>query len=231
MDQGQQPADETLVYLLSLTDAPPQGPAWDSILAQVHGASTASLFVLSRRAQSSEVRREAAAALNSRLHEPGDGGSEKPSSDVVSQGELPPELATHRHFYKFSEGEQWVLATRSGVRVAAFRSEAELDQWWRGLRKQRGASSLRSENPRRDCHLISESYQGGTAMGATGSASAFPPRNTGRASGTQPTNPGLTERQGTYRTGPICGGRLVSTGWIAPLGRSAARMREGKPRA
>jgi hypothetical protein len=139
MDQGQQPANETLHYLLSISNGPPQGPAWDAVLAQVRGASTASLFILSRKAQSSDVRREAAAALNARLHEPGDGGPAKPSSaDAVSQDELPPELATHRHFYKFSEGEQWVLATRSGVRVAEFPSEAELDQWWRGLRKQRG---------------------------------------------------------------------------------------------
>jgi len=31
-----------------------------------------------------------------------------------------------------------VLTTRGGVRVAVFPSEAELDRWWLGLKKQRG---------------------------------------------------------------------------------------------
>jgi hypothetical protein len=48
------------------------------------------------------------------------------------------ELATHRHFDKFSEDERWVLTTRSGARVAVSSSEVELDQWWRCLKKQRG---------------------------------------------------------------------------------------------
>jgi hypothetical protein len=45
---------------------------------------------------------------------------------------------TARHFYKFSDDDQWVLTTRSGVKIAAFASEADLDRWWRGLKKQRG---------------------------------------------------------------------------------------------
>jgi len=48
------------------------------------------------------------------------------------------ELATHRHFDKFSEDECWVLTTRSGAGVAVSSSEVELDQWWRCLKKQRG---------------------------------------------------------------------------------------------
>ena len=127
-----------LQQLLSISDELPQGPLREGIFAQLRAAPSASLFILSREAQSEEVRCEAATILSARLREDDAQSPESPPTDAVSQGELPAELATHRHFYKFPENEGWVLTTRSGTRVAVFSSEAELDQWWRGLKKQRG---------------------------------------------------------------------------------------------
>jgi hypothetical protein len=138
MDEHGSFSNEMLQYLLSIPDPLPEGKQGD-IRAQLHRAPSASLFVLSRQAQSAEVRCEAARALDARLREGDDSGAAASRHwDAVARGELPPELATARHFYKFPEDEQWVLATRSGVRVATFSSEADLDHWWRGLKKQRG---------------------------------------------------------------------------------------------
>jgi hypothetical protein len=134
---AEEPHSEAFQYLQSIGGELPPGPMRESILAQLRAAPSASLFILSRKAQSADVRCEAATILTARWHE--DDASPEPAPfDAVSQRELPAELATHRHFYKFSEGERWVLTTRSGVKVAVFSSETELDQWWRGLKKQRG---------------------------------------------------------------------------------------------
>ena len=130
-------SQEAINRLLSVADGLPQGPTLDDILAQLHSASLAAVFILSRKAQSREVRDEAAKIVKARLHDD-DNGPEPPLFDALSQGELPPNLATHRHFYKFPEDQWWVLTTRSGIRVGAFPSEAELDCWWLGLKKQRG---------------------------------------------------------------------------------------------
>ena len=127
-----------LQHLLSIDDELSQGPAREGILAQLQAAPSASLFILSRKAQSEEVRYEAATILTARLHEDEADNPESAFATAVSQGELPAELATHRHFYKFADDDGWVLTTRSGIQVAAFASEAELDRWWRGLKKQRG---------------------------------------------------------------------------------------------
>ena len=105
---------------------------------QLRAAPSATLFILSRESKSKEVRCEADTMLSARLRGDDANCPEPAPFNAVSQGELPAELATHRHFYKFSEGEGWVLTTRSGIRVAVFSSEAELDQWWKGLKKQRG---------------------------------------------------------------------------------------------
>ncbi len=138
MDENKNFSNETLQHLLSIPDPLPAGML-GGIAGQLRAAPLASVFVLSRKAQSSEVRTEAGRLVNFRLREDDPVGSESsPHSDAVTRGELPPELATARHFYKFPEGEQWVLTTRSGVRIAAFLSEADLDHWWRGLKKQRG---------------------------------------------------------------------------------------------
>lgn len=138
MDENKNCPIEGPQYLLSISDPLPDGMR-DDIAARLREAPLASLFVLSRQAQSSEVRSEAAAALNDRMRDDDDSASAtSPSLDAVARGELPPDLATARHFYKFSEDDQWLLTTRSGVRIAAFASEDELDRWWRGLRKQRG---------------------------------------------------------------------------------------------
>ena len=127
-----------LRQLLSRTDELPPGPEREGILAQLQSAPSAALFILSRDSQSEGVRCEAAAVLSARLRGDDATGPEPPSFNAANQGELPAELATHRHFYKFAEGGGWALTTRSGIRVATFASEAELDQWWRGLKKQRG---------------------------------------------------------------------------------------------
>jgi hypothetical protein len=138
MDENKTFSNEMLQYLLSIPDPLPEGKQGD-VRVQLREAPSASLFVLSRQAQSSEVRSEAARALDARLREGDDSGPGAAlHSDAVARGELPPELATARHFYKFPEDEQWVLSTRSGVRIATFSSEADLDRWWRGLKKQRG---------------------------------------------------------------------------------------------
>jgi hypothetical protein len=138
MDGNKTLSNEMLQYLLSITDPLPEASQGD-ILVKLRDAPLASLFVLSRRAESSKIRSEAANALNARLREDDDPSStSSPHSEAVSRGELPPELATARHFYKFPENEQWVLTTRKGVKIADFGSEADLDHWWRGLKKQRG---------------------------------------------------------------------------------------------
>jgi len=138
MNEAKVFSQEALNQILSVADGLPHGPTLDGILVQLHAASLASLFILSQKAQSKEVRCEAAKIMNARLHEDDHCGPESPTSDAVSLGELPPKLATHRHFYKFFEDERWVLTTRSGIRVGTFPSEAELDFWWQGLKKQRG---------------------------------------------------------------------------------------------
>jgi len=102
-----------LQHLLSITDELPQGPVREGILAQLRATPSASLFILSKKAQSSEVRCEAATILTARLHENDANCPESPPFNAVSQGELPAELATHRHFYKFSEDECWVLTTEA----------------------------------------------------------------------------------------------------------------------
>lgn len=137
MDENKHLPNERLQSLLAIPDPLPEGML-DGIAVQLRAALLPSLFVLSRRAQSSAIRSEAAATLDARLHEDDEAPESSPSADAVARGELPPELATARHFYKFSEGDQWVLTTRSGVRIATFASEADLDRWWRGLKKQRG---------------------------------------------------------------------------------------------
>jgi hypothetical protein len=131
--------NETLQDLLSVADPLPAA-ALSDLPARLRDARAASLFTLSRQAQSSEVRAEAAKALSARLREdhPVAADEKSPQADAIARGELPPELATARHFYKFSDEDQWVLTTRSGVKVASFASEADLDRWWRGLRRQRG---------------------------------------------------------------------------------------------
>ncbi len=137
MNEAKTLSEEAINDLLLVADGLPHGPTLDEIRGQLHAASLASVFILSRKAQSSEVRCEAAKIVDARLHED-DNGPEPPAFDAVSQGELPPKLATHRHFYKFCEDHQWVLTTRSGVRIGVFPSEAELDRWWLGLKKQPG---------------------------------------------------------------------------------------------
>jgi hypothetical protein len=138
MDENKYFSNETLQHLLSVPDPLPAGTL-GNIAIQLREAPLASVFVLSRKAESSEIRSEAEKAVNARLREDGPAGIESsPHSDAVARGELPPDVATARHFYKFPEGEQWVLTTRSGVRIASFPSEADLDHWWRGLKKQRG---------------------------------------------------------------------------------------------
>lgn len=138
---------ESLQYPMSISDPIPEGKQ-DDIAVELREAPSASLFMLSRQAQSSGVRSQAAKALDGRLREedqstPGT----SPTSDAITRGELPPELATVRHFYKFPEGEQWVLTTRSGIKVAAFDSEGDLDHWWGGLKKQRGRILTRVRRP------------------------------------------------------------------------------------
>ena len=137
MNESKILSQEVINHLLVVADGLPHGPTIDEILVQLHAASLASVFILSRKAQSSEVRCEAAKIVNARLHED-DNGPEPPAFDAVSQGELPPKLATHRHFYKFLEDQRWVLTTRNGIRIGAFPNEAELDRWWLGLKKQPG---------------------------------------------------------------------------------------------
>lgn len=133
---GQKRLDNTaLDELLSITDDKYQESERDDLLTPLYEATAVSLFVLSREALSSKVRSEAAIALDARLRE---GAESVPPSNSAAPQELPPELASHRHFYKFCEDRQWMLTTRGGIRVATFASEAELDQWWRGLRWQRG---------------------------------------------------------------------------------------------
>jgi len=138
MNEAKTLSREALNQLLSVADGLPDGPTLDELLVQFHAASLASLFILSRKAISKEVRCEAAKIVNARLHEDDPCDTESPISNGVSQHELPPKLATHRHFYKCFEDERWVLTTRSGIRVGIFSSEAELDFWWQGLKKQRG---------------------------------------------------------------------------------------------
>ena len=137
MNEAKILSEEAINHLLSVADGLPHGPTLDEILVKLNAASLASVFVLSRKAQSNEVRCEAAKIVHARLHED-DSGPEPPAFDAVSQGELPPKLATHRHFYKFCEDQQWVLTTRNGIRIGAFPSEAELDLWWLALKKQQG---------------------------------------------------------------------------------------------
>jgi hypothetical protein len=131
-------ANDALQHLLLITEDEFQDSVREDLLAPLCKAPTASLFVLSREAAASGIRLEAEAVLTARLREDREEETTTPPVDVANLEELPPELATHRHFYKFSEGEQWVLTTRGGVRVRAFANEAELDQWWHGLKRQRG---------------------------------------------------------------------------------------------
>jgi hypothetical protein len=122
--------------LLSVTDAACDEEFRSVLPANLCTAPSASLFILSRRALAEAVRAEAEKVLSARLHE-GE-APEAPPAEAVNSDTLPPEYATHRHFYKFCEGQRWVLTTRSGLRITAFDTEADLDQWWRRLKKQRG---------------------------------------------------------------------------------------------
>lgn len=138
MDENKYFANEKLQHLLSVADPLPAGTL-GNIAMQLREAPLASVFVLSRKAESSEIRSQAEKVVNARLREGNPSAIESsPHSDAVTRGELPPDVAMARHFYKFPEGEQWVLTTRSGIRIASFPSEADLDHWWRGLKKQRG---------------------------------------------------------------------------------------------
>ena len=138
MHENKNFSNETLQYLLSIPDPLAAGTLGD-FAVRLREAPLASVFALSRKAQSSEIRSEAERVVNARLREDDSAGPESsPHAEAVARGELPAELATARHFYKFPENEQWVLTTRSGIRIAAFPSEADLDHWWRGLKKQRG---------------------------------------------------------------------------------------------
>jgi len=143
VDKDTKLANEAQRYLLSITDDLFQGPAQDKILSELRAAPFASLFVLSRTAQSTEVRREAAKILKARLREDASRPSQPPPPAYVptngeGTAELPAAVATHRHFYKFFQDGYWVLATRKGIRVATFHTEAQLDHWWRRLKRQRG---------------------------------------------------------------------------------------------
>jgi hypothetical protein len=137
MNEAKILSQEAINQLLAVADGLPHGPTLDELLVQLRAAPLAAVFILSRKAQSSEVRSEAAKIVNARLHEDNN-GPEPPAFDAVSEGEPPPKLATHRHFYKVCEDQRWVLTTRNGIRVGTFPSEAELDRWWLGLKKQRG---------------------------------------------------------------------------------------------
>ena len=130
-------SDQTLQYWLSVRDDACQGAAAGALPALLRSAPSASLFILSRRAACGLVRAEAEKALTARLPA-ADAAETAAPAGAAACSELPPELASHRHFYKFAEQQRWVLATRSGRRIASFASEAELDRWWGGLKKQRG---------------------------------------------------------------------------------------------
>jgi hypothetical protein len=149
MDEGRGLSQEALQQRLSVAAGLGEGAARADVLAQLRAAPSAALFILSRRARSEDVRREAGEILSARLREDAACRPEPSPSSATIPGELPAALAAHRHFYKFSEHERWVLATRSGIRVATFNSEAELDRWWRGLKKQRGRILTKVGNPRR----------------------------------------------------------------------------------
>lgn len=136
-------ADDALRRLLSIGDEASLELGQEELRVTLCEAPASSLFRLSREAASGRVREEAAAVLAARLR---DEEEVVPPVEEATPGELPPELATHRHFYKFAEGERWALTTRSGVRVATFASEAELDQWWLGLKRQRGRILTKRRN-------------------------------------------------------------------------------------
>lgn len=156
MDTGQ---DDTLNSLLSLTDEMFLGPANSDILARLSAASLKSLFVLSRRATSLELQREAERVLNARLREgsggfPPAGAKRKGSSKTTpvtpqqvligiggqsrTKHTLPPILAKIKTFFKYCEDGKWILTTDNGIRVAVFNSEADLDQWWKKLSGRKG---------------------------------------------------------------------------------------------
>jgi hypothetical protein len=143
MDESEKPLDAARCDLQSISDEQFRGLSHAGIMARLNDESSASLFVLSKKAQSKELQAAAANTLETRLRQdepPAEPTAAAADAAQVEQSltELPPELATARHFYKFAEGDRWVLSTRSGVRVRTFADEAELDRWWLGLKKQRG---------------------------------------------------------------------------------------------
>lgn len=77
--------------------------------------------------------------------------SDQISGDIVILGiTVPKALANVAHVRKSQQGETWVLATKGGIKIGAFNSEAELDLWWQTFRGPRGIparSSLTSKIP------------------------------------------------------------------------------------
>ena len=69
MNKAKVLTQEALDQLLSVTDGQLHGPTLDEILVQLRAAPWVSVLILSRKAQSSEVRCEAAKIVNARLHE------------------------------------------------------------------------------------------------------------------------------------------------------------------
>ncbi len=169
MNTGQ---DDPLDDLLSVTDETFLGPANSDILARLSAAPLKSLFLLSRRATLPELQREAEKVLNARLREgssdsppvgakrKGSGNAQakrtpvKPEQLLIGIGgqskhALPPILAKIKHFFKYCDGEKWVLTTDNGIGVAVFNSEADLDHWWKKLtgRKGRTLTSVQKVKP------------------------------------------------------------------------------------
>jgi hypothetical protein len=157
--------DNTLNDLFSVTDETFLGPANSELVARLTAAPLKSLFLLSRHAASPSLQCEAEKIMNARLREapsrpPTDGAKKKGSATAQaktspakpeqllvgmrgshadqSQNELPPILAKVKHFLKYCDGGKWVLTTDSGIGVAVFSSEADLDQWWKKLAGRRG---------------------------------------------------------------------------------------------
>lgn len=158
MSEQKRLANDALQHLLLITDDDFQESVREDLLAPLCTAPTKSLFILSREAATQDVRFEAEAVLTARLREDREDEDIAPPVDAANPEELPPELATHRHFYKFCENGRWVLTTRSGVRVTAFANEAELDQWWHGLKRQRGrilTRRRRETSPDAESHVSS----------------------------------------------------------------------------
>ena len=79
----------------------------------------------------------------------------------IANETIPASMAGVTHGRKYQEQGLWILASKRGMRIAAFRSEDALNEWWQRFQKSRGRepSALTVGRPTKSTRRVTKNKQ------------------------------------------------------------------------